>query len=74
MICIFSFLKFCRIGFLLRTHFVDLNQFKGNNSNIINGILTKLDVHQCIKATYICCKFQQILSICYLVMAPNEQI
>ena len=51
------------IGYLDMPQFVILNKFKGNNSCITNAILTKLDVHQHIKVTYISFMFLKLHSL-----------
>ena len=66
-------MEFCQLAtcIYLWLNVLILNQYKGNNSGIIDDIQTKFDVHQGIMVICIPIKFHQILLIGYLVMAPD---
>ena len=70
------YIQFYKISFqgtlYIYGFFVDLNQFKGNNSCITHAMMTILDVNCPVITIYYCFKFHVILFIGYLIVMTQS--
>ena len=59
-------------GYLGMAYFIDLNQFKGNNSCITEASRVKLNMYQCLIAIHI--YFSSYLVIAYFIDVKSIQV